>query len=126
MKNMNGKELIIDLKGCNVSKFTRESITDYFKWLCSIIGMERESLFFWDDEDTPESEKRTEPHVVGISAVQFIITSNITIHTLTLLQEAYINIFSCQDYQTGKATTFTKSYFEAREYTSRVIERGKW
>ncbi len=123
---MYGKELIIDLKKCDIKTFNRESITDYFKWLCGIIGMEREDLHFWDDEGIPEEEKRTEPHVVGITAVQFIITSSITIHALSILEEAYINIFSCRDFQAEKANEFTRNYFGAKEFSFQVINRGDW
>lgn len=123
---MYGQELIIDLRNCNVSKFTRKYITKYFIELCELIDMEREDLHFWDDEGIPENEKRTEPHVVGVTAVQFIITSSITIHALTLLKEAYINIFSCKEFDVIKASEFTTHYFEAKQFNLNPIERGVW
>ena len=36
-----GIELILDLHGCDASKFTRESITEYFEQLCDLIDMQR-------------------------------------------------------------------------------------
>lgn len=121
---MYGQELIIDLKDCDISKFNRESITEYFKQLCKIIDMEREDLHFWDDEGIPEHEKRTEPHVVGITAVQFIITSSITIHVLSILKEAYINIFSCKEFGSHRAAKFTANWFGSNKYEYVDIERG--
>ena len=89
-----GIELILDLHGCDVSTFTRESITQYFERLCVLIDMKRETLHFWDDEGVPEEEKQTSPHTQGTSAIQFILTSSIVIHTLDQLSAVYINIFS--------------------------------
>ncbi len=127
MNGMYGKELIIDMKKCDISKFTRESIKGYFEELCdNVIDMQREDLHFWDDEGGPEGEKRTEDHVVGITAVQFIITSSIVIHALTNLKEAYINIFSCKEFNDNEALTFTRKWFDAGEFNRKVVERGMW
>lgn len=70
--------------------------------------MQRCELYFWDDLETPEEEKQTEEHTVGTSAVQFILTSNITIHTLDKLGKVFINIFSCKDFDSDKVSGFTK------------------
>lgn len=121
---MYGKELIVDLKGCDISRFNRKDIEVYFIQLCDLIDMQREALHFWDDEGVPEEERRTEDHVVGITAVQFIITSSITIHTLSKLGEAYVNIFSCKDYDSNKALGFTRRYFGAKEFSGTVLRRG--
>jgi S-adenosylmethionine/arginine decarboxylase-like enzyme len=121
-----GQELILDLKGCDILMFTREHIAAYFIGLCDLIDMKREDLYFWDDEGIPEKEKRTEPHVVGITAVQFIITSSITIHALTILKEAYINIFSCKPFDNIDAIKFTRNYFGAIMFNVNTIKRGVW
>ncbi len=119
-----GKELIIDLKDCNITKFNRKNITEYFVELCTLIDMQREDLHFWDDEGISEEEKRTEPHVVGITAIQFIITSSITIHALTLLKEVYVNIFSCNEFGSHRAAKFTADWFGSNKYEYVDIERG--
>lgn len=121
-----GAELIIDLKDCDVSKFTREEITVYMEGLCDLIDMERCDLHFWDDFDVPEGEKETEPHLKGTSAIQFITTSNITIHTLDLLGEVYVNIFSCKDFDSKKAADFTLSFFDGEhlELSPSLMTRG--
>ncbi len=125
-----GKELIIDLKDCDASKFTREHITEYFVELCDLIGMERGDLHFWDDEGVSEEEKQTDLHTKGTSAVQFILTSNITIHTLDLVSEVYVNIFSCKFFAERAAATFTRHFFGGDFQTNtngaewRVFTRG--
>lgn len=108
---MYGKELILDLIECDPNLFTREHIDDYFKQLCILIDMEMGDRYFWDDLDTPEDEKETEPHLVGTSAVQFIKTSNITIHTLSILRRTYLNIFSCKEFDAVVASEFSAHYF---------------
>ncbi len=121
-----GQELILDLKDCDIKMFTRQFLETYFIGLCDLIDMEREDLHFWDDEGIPIKERRTEPHVVGITAVQFIITSSITIHALSKLKEAYINIFSCKEFDNIEAARFSSSYFGAKQFNINTIKRGVW
>ena len=118
-----GYELIMDLHGCDISTFSRKSLRSYFKKLCKAIDMQRCKLCFWDDVGVPEEEKQTSPHTKGTSAVQFILTSNITIHTLDLLGAAYVNIFSCKPYDEKVAEQITKEWFGAKECRSHFIER---
>jgi len=118
-----GKELILDLHDCYAEHFTRRKIRNYFKEICRLIDMERCKLYWWDDLHTPEGEKETEPHLVGTSAVQFIKTSNITIHTLDLLKRVYLNIFSCKDFDESVIVNFTATYFEGRVIKQTVVER---
>lgn len=118
-----GKELIIDLRGCRVACFTRKSIRNYLKGLCEVIDMKREKLCWWDDLHTPEGEKETEAHLVGTSAVQFIRTSNITIHTLGLLGKVFINVFSCKDFDEDVVVEFSKYCFEGELASKTVVRR---
>jgi S-adenosylmethionine/arginine decarboxylase-like enzyme len=85
--------------------------------------MEACEFHFWDDLDTPEGEKQTSPHTTGISAIQFILTSNITIHTLEKLRSAYVNIFSCKDFNPHLAKVFTANWFQGEIVKSEVIDR---
>jgi S-adenosylmethionine/arginine decarboxylase-like enzyme len=118
-----GVELILDLHGCDVSKFTRDSITRYFEQLCELIDMSREELVFWDDTGLPEDEKQTSPHTQGTSAVQFILTSSIVIHTLDQLRAVYVNMFSCKEFDPKLAEKFTAEWFGAGDCSARFIER---
>ncbi len=118
-----GFELILDMHGCDVSTFNRDSLDGYFEKLCKAIDMQKCERYFWDDVDVPEDEKETLPHTKGTSAVQFIITSNITIHTLDLLKAVYINIFSCKPFDEKVAEKITKEWFGAKECGTHFIER---
>jgi len=118
-----GIELILDLHRCDASTFTRESIQKYFERLCDLIEMKREELHFWDDVGIPEEEKQTSPHTQGTSAVQFILTSSIVIHTLDQLEAVYINIFSCKAYDPKVAENFSVQWFGAKNHSARFIDR---
>ena len=118
-----GVELILDLHDCDTSTFTRESISRYLEGLCELIDMKREELYFWDDTNVPEEERQASPHTQGTSAVQFILTSSIVIHTLDQLRSIYINMFSCKDFDPKLAEQFTVDWFGAGSFTARFIER---
>jgi S-adenosylmethionine/arginine decarboxylase-like enzyme len=118
-----GHELILDLHGCNASTFNRESIQNFFTLLCEKIEMTACELYFWDDVGQPPEECQTEPHAKGTSAVQFILTSSIVIHTLDLLNSVYLNIFSCKEFDPDKATMFAVEWFRSTEHRTHYIER---
>lgn len=118
-----GKELVLDIHKCDPSTFNRRSIRKYFKELCNLIDMERCKLCWWDDHGVPPAEKETEPHLKGTTAIQFIKTSNITIHTLDLMENVYLNIFSCKDFDSEIVKIFSEQWFKGRIANSYVIER---
>lgn len=118
-----GKELILDLHNCNANLFQRGPIERYFETLCNLINMERAELFWWDDLHTPEAEKETEPHLVGTSAIQFIRTSNITIHTLDILERVYLNVFSCKEFDSDLAAAHSAKWFDGKIVAQHTIRR---
>jgi len=121
-----GQELILDLYGCNIDRFNRGDIEEFFEQLCKLVDMKRENLHFWDYEGVPEDEiSYDQPHLLGTSAVQFISTSNIVIHTLSLVKECYINLFSCKEFNPTTAIKFTKEWFGSLDCDYSVITRGK-
>lgn len=120
MKNY-GKELILDLHECDPSTFNRKSIEDFFKVLCDKIDMQRCELFWWDDFGLPPEERQTEPHLKGTSAVQFIMTSNITIHTLDIMKRVYLNIFSCKDFEPSVVEFWAMNWFKCEKLMQKVV-----
>ena len=118
-----GYELIMDLHGCDVSKFNRESLERYFEKLCKAIDMKRADLHFWDDVGLPPEKQQTLPHTKGTSAVQFILTSSVVVHTLDLLEAVYINIFTCKPFERKVAEELTKEWFGANGCRTHFIER---
>lgn len=128
-----GYELILDLHDCDISTFNRKSLEQYFEKVCDAIDMTRCKLEFWDDIGVPIEEQQTSPHTKGTTAVQysvkqmvttqFILTSNITVHSLDLLEAVYVNIFSCKEFDKNIAENITSKWFKAKNCRSIFIER---
>jgi S-adenosylmethionine decarboxylase len=112
-----GLELILDLKGCDLSDLSRERLRDYFVRLCELIQMKRHGEpVFWEDHSGL-------PHLEGISAVQFIETSNVVCHALPLLQAVYLNIFSCREFDTEAAKRFSAAFWGPESIVFTVVTR---
>lgn len=123
LREVYGEELFLDLHDCDASKFTRDDIERFCTELCELIDMERCDLHFWDDLGVPEQDQQTNPKTKGTSAVQFILTSTIVIHTLDLMKAAYVNIFSCKEFDTDEAARFTAEWFGSKDWTANVVVR---
>lgn len=112
-----GLELIIDLKGCNLSDLSKEKLAEFFVTLCEKIHMRRHGEpMFWEDWSGV-------PHLHGISGVQFIETSDVVAHPLPLLKACYINIFSCKQFDTEMALKFCKEFWKATSAVHTVVTR---
>ena len=122
---MYGKELILDIHDCDVSKFNRKDIEAFLVKLCdNIIYMERADLHWWDYEDDNQEDYDNAPsHLKGTSCVQFISTSTIVIHSLEDLKKVFINIFSCKNFNANATAEFTQNYFGGNVITKEIIER---
>lgn len=118
-----GKEIILDLHECDPATFTRASIKEFFQRLCRILDMTPEKLVWWDDLYERIKDRESEPHLKGTSAVQFIRTSNITIHTLDLLGKVYLNIFSCKNFHETNAINFAEKWFKGTRVACYRIPR---
>lgn len=121
---MYGKELILDMHNVkNTKLFTRRNIKKFMIELCNLIDMKREDLHFWDELYTPKKDRFTEEHLIGTSAIQFITTSNITIHTLDVMKRVYLNIFTCKDFDPEVARDFCRKYFNGTVINYVVVDR---
>lgn len=118
-----GYEFIIDVHECNTEKFNRNDLDSFFTQLCDLIEMEKCEVHFWDDLGLPPEQQQTSPKTKGSSAVCFILTSTIVVHTLDLLGKVYVNIFSCKAFDPKLAERFTTEWFGGRTATSTFIER---
>lgn len=118
-----GKEVIIDIHDCDPNTFNRDSIKTYFIGACKLLDMIPEDQHFWDYEGQEELKDVDPDHVVGTSAIQFIRTSNITIHTLDRLRRVYLNIFSCKDFEMTEIVKFSKDWFNGVVINIEEIER---
>jgi S-adenosylmethionine/arginine decarboxylase-like enzyme len=113
-----GWELIMDLYGCNHHAIsTEKEIRRFARELCDVIDMKP-----YGDPQTPYFGENQE-HTKGYSLLQFIETSCITGHFSEKTGAAYINIFSCKEYDIELAEKFTKNFFGAEDIHSRFIVR---
>ncbi len=118
-----GKELIIDIHNCKTDSFIRGYLHMYCVKLCLLIKMQRGPLHFWDYKNHPEEYKKAPPHLKGTSVIQFISTSNITIHSLDDLKRVYLNIFSCKDFNVSKTLKFSQKFFRGKIINHKVLKR---
>lgn len=117
-----GHELILDIHDVGID-VTRNTIEEFARELCRLINMIPEDLHFWDYEDEPEEYAKAPDHLKGISAIQFLRTSNITIHSLDVLNAVYLNIFSCSSFNSDDVIPFVEQFFQGQVVHSDVIKR---
>lgn len=112
-----GMELILDLHGCQPSAFTRGSVATWFSSVCEMTGMEAREQHWWEEYG------HDEPHLNGITAVQFISTSSITIHASEHRRGARINVFTCKRFDPEAVSEFTLRWFGGEIAQQVVVSR---
>ena len=113
-----GWELVLDLHGCNADIISSEKeIRRFARELCEVINMKP-----YGEPLTPYFGENQE-HTKGYSLLQFIETSSIVGHFSEQTGSAYINIFSCKEYDIESAEKFSKDFFGATHVHSRYIIR---
>jgi S-adenosylmethionine/arginine decarboxylase-like enzyme len=117
-----GRELILDLGGCNVEHFTAGMIEAYCVLLCERINMRRCGFHCAISEPSDETEGNPKTH--GVSAVQFLYASSITVHALDLLGQLFVNVFSCDEFDPAEVERFTIDWFGAQ--TCRSVNTARY
>lgn len=117
MKQPFGKEVQIDLYNCDAQAIRSEKrILDFVIQLCDLIKMRRYG-------DAHIVRFGDEGRVYGYSMFQLIETSNVSGHFAEETNSAYINIFSCKDFDKDKALDFCKKFFYADTALMKVAVR---
>jgi len=119
-----GESLVLDLIDCNPETFTRINIKMLCCGLCDIIDMEREDLYFWDYEGAQEEYQEAPDHLKGTSAVQFIRTSSLVIHTLDVTRQVFIDLFSCKTFDHNVVAEYVTVFFEGKINAQHSFTRG--
>ena len=120
MKNPWGWELFVDLKGCNPHSISSpDHFKAFLKALTDGIHMKLHG------EPMMEDFAHDDPEIGGYTIMQMISTSSITGHFVTKTGEAYINIFSCQEFDKDKALEIINVYFHPASGTSKLVLRGE-
>ncbi|UVI33745.1 S-adenosylmethionine decarboxylase [Paenibacillus spongiae] len=60
---------------------------------------------------------------VGLSAVQLIMTSSITLHTNDSCREGYLDVFSCKDYSEDQVMDSINKAFSPRRLEYQTVIR---
>ncbi len=121
---MYGSEVIIDLANADVTKFTRAALSDFLDALCiDILKVRPQARHWWDDEGVPPEERQTDPKTKGTTVVQFLLFSNVTIHTLDLLRSVYINVFVCREFDAEAVIAFCQKFFNAKIEKATIVGR---
>jgi S-adenosylmethionine/arginine decarboxylase-like enzyme len=114
-----GVELVIDLDGCDRERISnRRVIRRFAKALVEEIGMRRYG------QPVCKRFALDNPEAAGYSLVQLITTSSITAHFAENTGRAFINVFSCKNFDVDAAAQFIAAYFRADRYTAQVLHRG--
>lgn len=111
-----GKLAAINLRGCDHEKLIDpELIKDFVQKVVKEIGMETHGPCY--------VERFGAGQLQGYSAMQFIKTSSIALHLDEVGNRAFVDIFSCKEFDAEKAKEFTQKFFTAAEAEMTVIKR---
>lgn len=114
-----GPHLMLDCFGCNPEKLSNIDIVfDALDKLPDKIGMTKimPPYVFKYQGVVPDDW--------GISGVVLIAESHISIHTFPEKNHAFIDIFSCKDFDTAAASIHLISLFEATHHEVQLLQRG--
>jgi len=103
-----GKSAFINLHECNDKINNPKEIKKFVKLLCEEIGMKRVGKL--------HLKKFGDGTLEGYSFMQFIETSSITAHFEDKMGNsfrAFIDIFSCKEFDDKKAAEFCREFFNA-------------
>ncbi len=120
---MYGREILLDLVDCRPTAQNRSAIQAFLIELCDTLRLTRADLHFWDYED-PKEYAAAPAHLRGVSAVQFITTSDVVIHTVDDSRQVLINVFACGEVDAAVVERIAVRHFGGRIASMHSIERG--
>ena len=111
-----GKSVSINLFDCELEMISSpEHIKQFVKGVIDLIDMVAHGPCYIERFGIGELE--------GYSAMQFIETSSITVHCDEPGKRAFIDIFSCKDFDQDVAKDYSKKFFKAQHTTSTTMLR---
>lgn len=75
--------------------------------------------------DEPRVVAINEPGIRGLSGFTFIMESHISVHTYTEQGFVTVDIYSCKDFDTERATTLLVEFFATASYHTHTLVRGR-
>lgn len=116
-----GPHLTLDLGLCDVRILnSMEACFDFLYKLPNIINMNKitQPYVFRYDGRFPEE--------AGITGCVIIAESHISLHTYPKKAFAFVDVFSCKDFDTDKAKDYIIDYFLSKSPIYNIIYRGKY
>jgi len=110
-----GKHVILTASGCNDALLEKDKIADFCRDMVKRIDM----VPFGE----PFVERFGGGDEVGISAVQLIQTSAITIHTNDEARDMYLDVFSCKDFTAETVVKTVEDWFGPASIDSQTLLR---
>ncbi len=110
-----GKHLVLSALGCNERLLSLDDITTFLNSLVRRINM----VAYGE----PIAARFGQGIEEGISAVQLIETSAITIHTNDLARALYLDVFSCKGYNELDVVTYVQETFAPTAVNYQVLLR---
>ena len=112
-----GYHLILDCKSCNKDKITnKEFVKEFSKHIIEIANM------------VPFGEPQIEYLLpgtdnAGYSILQMITTSNFTAHFIDASGDAYVDLFSCKDFNIEEIVNTVRTMLEASNIRVTLLHR---
>lgn len=119
MKEAFGPHITIDLKGCPKNVLSNYNLHfDFLKSLPTLIQMTpiTQPYVFPYSGLVPEDK--------GITGIVIIAESHISIHSFEEKGFAFIDIFSCKEFDVDKAVKIIIDTFKPESYDLNVVKRG--
>lgn len=111
-----GKTALINLYECDTELIKNSlEIRNYIKQSCKKMNMKMIG--------SPKIKRFGKGDLEGFSFMQFIETSSITGHFDETEKRAFIDVFSCKEFNEKKATEFSKEFFKAKKSKCKVFIR---
>lgn len=115
-RNYWGLECLVNLSGCSIKQISNKNVLKLFvKELCEHIEMKRVGNI--------HIKRFGSGNLYGYSIAQFIETSSIVAHFSESNGDAYIDIFSCKNFNPYSASYFCKNFFNAKDVQFKVVIR---
>lgn len=122
-----GKIALIDLYWCEHSLMDNEKkLAKFLKALTNKIDMQRfgPPIIRRLGAGELEGVSGFNDGLINKKGFQFIQTSNITVHLDEVNDRAFIDIFSCEEFNIEKAELFSRNFYKAKKSITITAYRG--
>ncbi|NKB16670.1 MAG: S-adenosylmethionine decarboxylase [Sphingomonadales bacterium] len=110
-----GGRHVASVLGCNEAILSIEKMYDFMQRMADDIDMVRYG--------PPIVARFGEGNDVGISGVQLIMTSAITIHTNDAHRDMYLDVFSCKPFDEATVRRVVEAFLSPTSFTCEVLYR---